>query len=156
MTHPHPPATLTLLTQVAPWHNSLRHTHPHPTAYEKEKKIVRQKKNRWWKRWGGPRKEWIRHISPTHAVLAHLFHPLSSGSGTTALPTLYDILSHLLHFSHRSCVVVSPVPAACPMWLLDTRLVCDSPESWLARLQGQSFPTLLCRSPALPGCCLTG
>ena len=72
MTHPHPPTTLALLTQVAPWHNSLRRTHLHPTAYEKEKK------NRWWKRWGGPRKEWIRHNSPTHAVLAHLFHPLRS------------------------------------------------------------------------------
>ena len=112
-------------TQVAPWHNSLRHPHlPPHCSQEREKKIVlllKKKRNNWWWKWGMDQAQQPNPCRPRPPV-----PPSQFGSGTTALPTLYDILSHLLRFSHRLRVVVSPVPAACPMWLLDTRLVWNS------------------------------
>ena len=48
-------------------------------------------------------------VSPSQVRLRH---------NSPTYPVWYSV--SLIRFFHRSCVVVSPVPAACPMWLLDT------------------------------------
>ena len=131
MTHPQPPATLAPATQVAPWHNSLRHPHlPPHCSREREKKIVlllkKKKKQLMMKMMRRAEQGMDQAQQPNPCRPRPPVSPSQFGSGTTALPTLHDILSHLLRFSHRLRVVVSPVPAACPMSLLDTRLVWNS------------------------------
>ena len=65
---------------------------------------------------------WTQAQQPNPCLPRLLFHH-GRWHNSPAHFLLYDSLSHLFLLSHRLRVVVSPVPAACPTWPLDTRLL---------------------------------
>ena len=97
----------------------------HPIVHEKEAKKNGSRcclKKKWGER--GP-----RHNSLVLAFLVYLFHLLSLGlRHNSPARFLYDTLSHPIQLSHRLRVVVSPVPAACPLRPLDTQIWLTLPE----------------------------
>ena len=100
---------------------------------KKKKKMSRccfiKKEKKWWGERG------LRHNSLVLAFLVYLFHLLSLGlRHNSPARFLYDTLSHPIQLSHRLRVVVSPVPAACPLRPLDTQF-------WLTLREWHDQPT---------------
>ena len=121
---------------VAPWHSSLRHTQnpPHCTR-ERGKKKEKIKKNvslLLEKKMRGARAQ-AQQPSPR---LPRLPVSPSFAWAQAQQPArfLYDTLSHPIQLSHRLRVVVSPVPAACPLRPLDTQF-------WLTLREWHNQPT---------------
>ena len=122
MTHPQPPATLAPATQVSPLAQQPAAYPPSTPLLEKKKSksdLLFKKKNvedGRERNGGSGTTAQPTQSSPTCFTLSCV------GSGTTARPTFVWYCVSLSLLSHRLRVVVSPVPAACPVWPLDTRL----------------------------------
>ena len=108
---------------VAPWHSSLRHTQ-HSTPLYTRKRQKKKSVSPLLEKKINEGSEGSGHNSLVLAFLVYLFHLLSLGlRHNSPARFLYDTLSHPIQLSHRLRVVVSPVPAACPLRPLDTQFL---------------------------------
>ena len=140
----HRQSKLRLINNLLPF-TSLQHqccplaqqpaAHPKPTPLytrKRQKKTKKLSRCCLKKKWG---ERGLRHNSPVLAFLVYLFHLLSLGlRHNSPARFLYDTLSHPIQLSHRLRVVVSPVPAACPLRPLDTQF-------WLTLREWHDQPT---------------
>ena len=117
--HIHVPATSMLPPGTAAC--GTPNTPPHCTRKKKVLLLLKKK----WGKWG------LRHNSLVHAFLVYLFHLLSLGlRHNSPARFLFGTLSHPIQLSHRLRVVVSPIPAACPLRPLDTQFSLTLREEW--------------------------